>query len=161
MRNFTSLNAQIDSNTNGIAFAQTAVRVFKGDVLTTSAGTLTVRNVYKDGSTYYFYADDNSATPLPLATYAFTVSNPDAVIDLNVGDAYFRPRVMFTKEEQIDDTDFVKANIIASMVKYAEDYSVSDFFDSKFGSTGRPFAHIPEAKDFAEELLLHTLTHSL
>lgn len=146
MRNFTSLNAQIDSNSNGIAFAQTAVRLFKGDILTTSAGSLTVRNVYKEGSTYYFYADDNNATPLSLTTYAFTVSNPDAVIDLNVGDSYFRPRVMFTKEEQIDDTDFVKANIISSMVKYVEDYSVSDFFDSKFGSTGRPFAHIPEAK---------------
>ena len=146
MRSSTSVDISITSTTNRVVFANTTTRVFKGDVLTGGAGSLSVRNVYKSGTKYYFYADDKNVTPLGVGSYQFTVSNPDSVIELNVGDVYFRPRVMFTKEEQIDDDDFLKANIISSIVKYAEDYSVSDFFNSKFGSLGRPFAHMPEAK---------------
>ena len=128
----------------------TTDRIFKGDVITSGIYSITIGNVYKDGSNYYFHAEETTNSTFTLnVAYAGTVTNNDKVIEITQGDAYFRPRYMFTVARPLNVTAKVKylpyPNVIVESLDF---YNVSDFFDSKSSSIGRPIAYIPNAKRY-------------
>ena len=127
----------------GVEF-NTLTQVFKGDVLTLGGVSLTVGNVYKKGNTFYGYGTANTTA----VDGTYTVSNADSVLNLELGDVYFRRRTIFTgsKNKKIISTGDESYPSLSALAEYIEDYSVSDFFTSKSSSIGRPIAYIPEAK---------------
>lgn len=151
-RTSTSLSGTVVSNLNGVAkITNIDVKIFKGDVIQTGAGSLTVGNVYRDGSTYTAFALDRNVTPIPLASYTFTVTNTDSVIELSIGDVYHRIRNCITSNSQINTLTYTNLSSQNGVVEFIEDYSVSDFFKSKASSTGRPFAYLPNANTIRRE----------
>ena len=122
-----------------------ATQVFKGDILETSGQpSLTILNSWELSGVYYAYY--RTGPTFVDGSYSFTVSNPDKVIDLSLGDAYFRPRAIFTTNGQLDASNYRVYLRQNTLVSYIDDYSVSDFFASKSSSIGRPIAYIPDAK---------------
>lgn len=121
-------------------------QVFKGDIIQTGGKNLTVGNVFKEGSTYSFYVTDKNPVGLSDGSYVFTVQNPDTVINLSLGDVYFRVRGCIVSSGQINTLTYRNQSSQNSKTEFIEDYSVSDFFKSKASSIGRPFAYLPEAK---------------
>lgn len=122
-----------------------STQVFKGDILETAGQpSLTILNTWSVGSTYY--AVYRTGPTFVDGSYSFTVSNPEKVVDLSLGDAYFRPRTIFTSNGQLNATNYRIYLRQTTVVKYIDDYSVSDFFASKSSSIGRPIAYIPDAK---------------
>ena len=157
-RTATTFSATVASNSNGIAkVTGSTVKVFKGDIIQTGSSFLTVGNVYQNGTTYTFYAIDKNVTPLAVGSYNFTVTNPDTVIDLSLGDIYFRVRSCIVSTSQINTLTFTNLSSQNSKTEFIEDYSVSDFFKSKRTSIGRPFAYIPEARTMHRKA---TITYS-
>ena len=123
-----------------------ATKIFKGDILeTTGQPALTILNSWDRNGTYYAYY---RTTPTFVdGSYSFTVSNPEKVIDLSLGDVYFRKRSLYTSVANEKNIVGEMSNVpTTAIVKYIEDYSVSDFFDSKSSSIGRPIAPIADAK---------------
>ena len=123
-----------------------ATKIFKGDILETPGQpALTILNSWDRNGTYYAYY---RTTPTFVdGSYSFTVSNPDKVVDISLGDVYFRKRALYTSVTNEKLITGQMANVpTTAIVKYIEDYSVSDFFDSKSSSIGRPIAYIPDAK---------------
>lgn len=117
-------------------------KIFKGDILSDGTTAVTVGNVYElDGE--YFAFGTSGTTP---SNGTYTVTNTDAVIQLEQGDVYWRLRSLYVETEQPDDNQYVQWNRNNAIVDYIEDYSVSDFFASKSSSIGRPIAYIPDAK---------------
>ena len=149
-REATTLDISITS-ANGSeleGYTVQGVRIFKGDEISIGGTTIIVGNVYNEGGVYYFTASDKSVTPLSVGSYAGgTITNTDKVIEVKNGDAYFRRRLLLIPDRDIKirGGDVYYPNY-SGMVKYIEDYSVSDFFKSTDSSIGRPFAYIPDAK---------------
>jgi len=122
-----------------------STQFFKGDVLETSGQPdITILNTWKSGSTYY--GKYRTGASFTLGSYSFTVSNPEKVIDLSNGDAYFRPRSIFIATDQLEANNYRIYLRTTGITKYIDDYSVSDFFASESSSIGRPLAPIPDAK---------------
>jgi len=145
----TKITGVIEFNTTDI--------VFKGDILSGTNIDLTVSNVYEDGGVYYAYADNNAAVAPPAGSSQVTVTNPDSVIQTDQGDVYFRPKVVYVSNKQIDNISYKGAGSTPSVVDFLEDYSICDFFASKHRSTGKPYAYIPEAKTMRR---IATVTYS-
>jgi len=149
-RTATSLNITISERTGTLQnnfFGTSSVKLFKGDVLSVSSTKVTIRNSYTKGGIFYYYGDSKDNNPLPLNTYPATVDNPEKVIDLSLGDVYFRRRTIYSSvinPKLIIGSNAYRPN--TNLVEYIEDYSVSDFFASKSSSIGRPIAYIPDAK---------------
>jgi len=142
-----TLDLSITSSVSGDLEGNTLTRIFKGDTITVGSNTITIGNVYKNVNTYYFYATDKSITPLAVGSYSSaTVTNTDKVIEVSNGDAYLRPRLIFAAGQQILRSDLRKMPGYNGIVSFIDDYSVSDFFDSKSSSIGRPIAYIPNAE---------------
>ena len=121
-------------------------QVFKGDIIQTGGKNLIVGNVFKEGSTYSFYVTDRNPVNIADGSHSFTVQNPDTVINLSLGDVYFRVRACIVSSGQIDTLTYRNQASQNSKTEFIEDYSVSDFFKSESSSIGRPFAYLPEAK---------------
>jgi hypothetical protein len=135
--NNTYYNSQLLSSTT---------RMFKGDVLLISGISVTVGNVWKDGSNYYAYFTSTASVTNDTYT-GVTITNPDPAIDLLLGDIYFRRRLIYTSPRNLKNTSgSARYRPLTSIVEYIEDYSVSDFFDSKSSSIGRPISYIPNAE---------------
>ena len=132
--------------------------MFKGDELkltSDNSKTLSVGNVTRStldaysAYTYQFFVTANTNIVADANTQAFTVSNPEAVIQLDQGDSYYRLRTLYVAPAaQNSDvaSNAVSAYTQNSIVDFIEDPSVSDFFVSNFTSKGRPFAYQPEAR---------------
>ena len=143
----TSFNGTIDEEAkyNNDRLLSTTTKIFKGDTVTTGTSNLTIGNVWYDNGKYYAYYTDN-ATVITDGSYLFNiVSKGEAVVQITEGDIHFRPQVFYVAQEQ-PDLGGRNLNDFAAFVDYTESYSVSDFFNSKLDSRGRPFAHIPDAK---------------
>lgn len=121
-------------------------QVFKGDIIKTGSKSLIVGNVFKEGSTYSFYVVDKNPINLSDGSYVFTVQNPETVINLSLGDVYFRIRSCIVSSGQVNTLTYRSQSSQNARAEFIEDYSVSDFFKSKSTSIGRPFAYLPEAK---------------
>jgi len=155
-RTSTSVAATVTTGTaTGVVFT-TSVQVFKGDILTISGldTKVTVGNVTpvqtKDDSTGVvtttFTVNATATAAVSTGSVTFTVSNPEAVADLSLGDVYFRKRNLYT----IGQPPAVLAGFNLpqpkfAVVEYIESYSVSDFFPSESSSIGRAISFIPNA----------------
>ena len=143
----TTLDITVTSSNSGVLFGTSEYKLFKGDNLTVGSNVISIDNTYVASGINYFYATDRSVTPLAVGSYSnTTVNNPEKVIDFSLGDAYFRPRAIFTTNGQLAASNYRIYLRQTTIVKYIDDYSVSDFFDSKSSSIGRPIAYIPDAK---------------
>lgn len=147
-RSATTLDLTVTrSEVGGILFGNTEYKVFKGDILTVGSNTITITNSYVYNNVNYYYATDKSISPLAVGSYAnATVNNPEKVVDISLGNVYFRRRAVYVSAV---DLKFLSGDVMyrpnTSVVTYIEDYSVSDFFPSKSSSIGRPIAYIPDA----------------
>lgn len=144
-RNATTTSGTI-SYVDGVLTYSSLDKVFKGDVLSTGNSSITIQNVwFEDG---YYYADfiDRNLNPLTVGSYIFDILNAEPVIEITQGDVYFRPRLLFTANRQIDQLTYRSAGSMPAIVDWIEDYSVSDFFKSKQTSKGKPYAYIPDSK---------------
>ena len=126
---------------SALEFSSTA-KIFKGDVLSDGVTSVTVGNVYEEGGIYIGFGTSLAAPSNGL----YNVTNPEAVVQLEQGDVYWRLRSLYVETEQPDDNQYQQWNRNNAIVDYIEDYSVSDFFNSKSVSIGRPIAYIPDAK---------------
>lgn len=145
----SSLSIFIDNLSiyNGDKLLYSLDKLFKGDTLVTSSGNVVVGNTWYYDGYYYAYFDDKNVPALPNDVYNnVTISETNPVVSINQGDVHFRPRALFAINNQITDEEFKEANTYNAIIDYVEDYSVSDFFDSKSSSIGKPFAYIPDAK---------------
>jgi hypothetical protein len=142
-RTSTSVPVSIVTGTtaNNVQFT-TSVKVFPGDILSSGDYEIYVDYVKDDDSGYYVYGTANS-TP---TSDTYTVTNPDTVIEIEKGDIYWRLRNLFIENKQPTNWSTQRWQRQNALVEYIEDYSVSDFFDSKSTSIGRPIAYIPDAK---------------
>lgn len=133
-----------DATATDVQF-HTDVEVFKGDILSrTSDGgvVITVGNVYESDVVSGKFIVNGTATGTVTAVN-FTVTNPEKVINLSIGDVYHRARNCFVYNEQFS-ANFTNSSSNNSVVEFIEDYSVSDFFKSERSSIGRPFVYIPD-----------------
>lgn len=140
--------SSVSGESNNEYFGTTSVKVFKGDIISVNSIKLNILNTYERGGVFYFYGDSKTPNGLTVASYTgASVDNPEKVIDLNLGDAYFRRRALYTSITNEKIVNGQQANVpTTAIVEYIEDYSVSDFFDSKSSSIGRPIAPIADAK---------------
>ena len=131
----------VDATDRNNLEVQSNIIAYRGDILTDGLGnTLVVGNVYPEVNgayNYVFYAATQSGT-FSATTYNLNITNSsDAVVMLEEGDSYYRPRMLkFGKKAYSNNFKF----------SFIEDYSVSDRFTSNSVSTGRPHAVIPDAK---------------
>lgn len=143
-RTTTSVPITVTQGTATAVEFNSDVKVFKGDILVLGGVTINVGNVYEKKGKYYAFGTAN--TTATSGTY--TVSNTQAVVQLDLGDVYFRRRNIFVsaKNKSNISTGDEAYPSLSSLARYIEDYSVSDFFSSDSISIGRPIAHIPNAK---------------
>lgn len=153
-RSGTSVSTRSLSQSGNDVVLESTIKVFKGDLLETSGGDIVeVGNVIPNtGSTSTAYPfkiyGDTTATFTPGATvYAFTVTNPDSIVQYNQGDSYFRLRTLFYASAPTRGD--VWRNISAAfsqnaLVDFIEDPRVSDFYSSGYTSLGKPFAYLPD-----------------
>ena len=144
-RGTTTPTINITKRTGTIEFNSTDI-IFKGDVLSGTNIDLTVLNVYEEDGTYYAFAQNNTAVAPPSGSSVVTVTNPDSVIQVDQGDVYFRPHLVYVSNKQIDTISYKGAGSTPSVVDFLESYSICDFFESKDRSKGKPYAYIPDAK---------------
>jgi len=147
-RDATTLNLTVSTSSGDTISGTSEYKLFKGDILTVGSNTITITNSYVRKNVNYFFATDKSASPLAVGSYTgATVNNPEKVVDINLGDVYFRKRSLFTSIANEKLITGQKSNIpTIGIVRYIEDYSVSDFFTSESSSIGRSLAPIPDAK---------------
>lgn len=136
----------------------TNTKVFKGDILTLDSDTskkLTIGNVTRQTNsnftdyTFEVFVTVNDGIVSDANPQAFTVTNPEAVIQLDQGNSYYRLRNLYvaaSPQNSDSASNAVSAYTQNSIVDFIEDPSVSDFFVSNFTSKGRPFAYQPEAR---------------
>jgi len=122
------------------------VQAFKGDTLQQGSSFLLVGNVYKKDSNYIIHVTDSGGVSLSDGVHVFTVVRPEPVVNISLGDVYYRVRGCVVSTDQINTLTYNNLNSQNTLIEFIEDYSVSDFFSSKATSIGRPFAYIPEAK---------------
>ena len=142
-RSVSSLSATINLSTTTIFSSD---RFFKGDSLLSGSSTITIKDVWFENGSYYAIYEDLNTPQLSSGSYSFTVVGSVPTIEINQGDVYFRPRLLFCSAGQIDQVSYRKAGSMSATVNWIEDYSVSDFFSSNQTSKGKPYAYIPEAK---------------
>lgn len=135
-----SVNVINSSDRNNMLIYSNIV-AYRGDILTDGSGrTLVVKNVYPQVNgiyNYVFYGQRLDGV-WSNGTYTLNITNSsDAVVQLENGDAYYRPRLL-----KVGDQAYTNNYKFA----FIEDYSVSDFFSSKSTSIGRPHAVQPDAK---------------
>jgi|TARA_R110000796_G_scaffold16600_4_gene51706 hypothetical protein len=130
-------------------------QVYKGDILTLNSDTskkITVGNVTTNYDntlyTYKIHVTENIGITSGTSN-AMTVSNPNAVVQIEQGNSYFRLRTLYVAPAP-QNSD-VASNAISAftqnaVVGFIEDPNVSDFYVSNFTSKGRPFAYQPEAR---------------
>ena len=147
-RDATTLNLTVSTSSGDTISGTSEYKLFKGDILTVGSNTITITNSYVRKDVNYFFATDKSVSPLAVGSYTgATVNNPEKVVDINLGDVYFRKRSLFTSIANEKLITGQKSNIpTIGIVRYIEDYSVSDFFTSESSSIGRPLAPISDAK---------------
>lgn len=145
-RTATSFTATLTTTSGVKKITLSSVEVFKGDIIRTGGKDLSVGNVFKEDGTYSFYVTDSNAVNIADGEHTFTVQNPETVVNLSLGDVYFRIRACIVSSGQIDTLTYTNLASQNSIIEFIEDYSVSDFFESKSSSIGRPFAYLPEAK---------------
>ena len=131
----------VDADDRNNLVVHSNIIAYKGDILTDGSGrTLQVGNVYPQVNgpyNYVFYAQTVSGS-FTDTTYTLNITNSsDAVVQLSQGDVYYRPRLL-----KVGD----KAYANNYKFFFIEDYSVSDFFNSKSVSVGRPHAVQPDAQ---------------
>lgn len=144
-RSTTTPTIDITKRTGTIEFNTTDL-IFKGDVLSGTNIDLTVLNVYEEDGTYYAFAQNNTGLAPPAGSSVVTVTNPDSVIQIDQGDVYFRPHLVYVSNKQIDSISYRGAGSSPSVVDFLESYSLCDFFESKDRSKGKPYAYLPDAK---------------
>ena len=147
-RDATTLNLTVSTSSGSIISGTSQYKLFKGDILTVGSNTITITNSYVRKGVNYFFATDRSVSPLTVGSYTgATVNNPEKVVDINLGDVYFRKRSLYTSVNNEKVVSGQKASMpTTAIVSYIEDYSVSDFFTSDSSSIGRPLAPIADAK---------------
>lgn len=116
--------------------------LYAGDIISDSSGnSAVVTNVFAEvSSSYNYFVSCNlqSGSFTNSQTYTLTITNgSDAVVQLSQGDTYFRLRQLRYG---------VNAKSFNYFVDYIESDEVSDFYESKNTSIGRPFAVLPDAK---------------
>ena len=149
-RLLTNLSAYVQSvNTAGIQI-YTSQRVYDGDIIRDNSNNrLRVTNVHRyvnvvGGSTYIYVVDGfiTQGGFSPGATFSGgtglqIVNSGDAVVNITEGDVYFRLRQLRIGKD---------AKTFNYLIRSVETSSVSDFYNSKNTSIGRPFAENPDAK---------------
>ena len=155
-RTSTSVASDVSTGTaTGVVFT-TDVQVFKGDILTISGlstkvtvGNVTPVQTKNDNTgvvTTTFTVNATATAAVSTGSVTFTVSNPEAVADLSLGDVYFRKRNLYTiGQPPAVLSGFNQPQPKFSIVEYIESYSVSDFFPSESSSIGRAISFIPNA----------------
>ena len=149
-RTATTFNLTVtESLAAGFFKGTTTVKVFKGDEILVGSNLIKITNSFTS-NVNEFYAYSISGIPLSTGNYQnVVVQTTDKVIDLTLGDAYFRKRLIYCSSRNRKN---LSGNVIyppsIGLVEYIEDYSVSDFFDSNSSSIGRPIAYIPNAKTY-------------
>lgn len=149
-RLLTNLSAYVESvNTAGIQI-YTTQRVYNGDIIRDASNNrLRVTNVHRyvnvvGGITYAYVADGyvvqgafTQGTAYAGGTGLQIVNVNDAVVNITEGDVYFRLRQLRIGKD---------AKTFNYLIRSVETSSVSDFYNSKNTSIGRPFAENPDAK---------------
>ena len=120
---------------------RTDVILYPGDILSDGSGrSFTVQNAFPEVSSSYNYFVDgtlNTSSFTAGQTYTLNITNSSLVaVELTEGDTYFRLRQLRYGQDPDSYNYFVE---------YVESDEVSDFFESKNTSIGRPFAVLPDA----------------
>ena len=140
-RTVVSQVAALCTNARPLQF-RTDVQLYAGDVLSDGSGrSFEVQNVYPEvDSIYNYFVDTTLSTGLFIAgqTYTLNITNSSLVaVELTEGDTYFRLRQLRYGNDPDSYNYFVE---------FVESDQVSDFYESKNTSIGRPFATLPDAK---------------
>jgi hypothetical protein len=140
-RTVVSQVAALCTNARPLQF-RTDVQLYAGDVLSDGSGrSFEVQNVYPEvDSIYNYFVDTTLSTGLFIAgqTYTLNITNSSLVaVELTEGDSYFRLRQLRYGNDPDSYNYFVE---------FVESDQVSDFYESKNTSIGRPFATLPDAK---------------
>jgi hypothetical protein len=140
-RNIVSQIAALCTNERPLQF-RTNIILYAGDIISDVSGnSALVTNVFESVSAPYNYFVDctlSTGSFTSTQTYTFNLLNSsDAVIQLTQGDTYFRIRQLRYGSQ---------AKSFNYFVDYVESDTVSDFYESKNTSIGRPFAVLPDAK---------------
>jgi hypothetical protein len=140
-RTVVSQVAALCTNARPLQF-RTDVQLYAGDVLSDGSGrSFEVQNVYPEvDSIYNYFVDTTLSTGLFIAgqTYTLNITNSSLVaVELTEGDTYFRLRQLRYGNDPDSYNYFVE---------FVESDQVSDFYESKNTSIGRPFAVLPDAK---------------
>jgi hypothetical protein len=140
-RTVVSQVAALCTNERPLQF-RTDVQLYPGDVLSDGSGrSFEVQNVYPEvNSIYNYFVDTTLATGSFTAgqTYTLNITNSSLVaVELTEGDTYFRLRQLRYGSDP---------NSYNYFVEYVESDEVSDFYESKNTSIGRPFAVLPDAQ---------------
>ena len=140
-RNVISQVNALCTNERPLQF-RTDIILYAGDIVSDGSGnSAVVTNVYENISAPYKYFVDctlSTGSFTAAQTYTLNLTNSsDAVIQLTQGDTYFRIRQLRYGNE---------AKSFNYFVDYVESDTVSDFYESKNTSIGRPFAVLPDAK---------------
>lgn len=139
-RTVVSTVAALCTNERPLQF-RTDIQLYPGDVLSDGSGReFTVQNVYPEVNSIYNYFVDGSLNTSSFTagqTYTLNITNSSLVaIEVTEGDTYFRLRQLRYGSDPDSYNYFVE---------YVESDEVSDFYESKNTSIGRPFAVIPDA----------------
>jgi hypothetical protein len=140
-RTVVSQVAALCTNARPLQF-RTDIQLYPGDVLSDGSGrSFTVQNVYPEvNSIYNYFVDTTLAAGLFVAgsTYTLNITNSSLVaVELTEGDTYFRLRQLRYGNDPDSYNYFVE---------FVESDEVSDFYESKNTSIGRPFAVLPDAQ---------------
>jgi len=139
-RTVVSPVAALCTNQRPLQF-RTNIQLYPGDVLSDGSGrSFTVQNVYPEVNSIYNYFVDgtlNTSSFTAGQTYTLNIINSSLVaVEVTEGDTYFRLRQLRYGNDPDSYNYFVE---------YVESDEVSDFYESKNTSIGRPFAVIPDA----------------
>jgi len=140
-RTVVSQVAALCTNVRPLQF-RTDVQLYAGDILSDGSGrSFTVQNVYPEvNSSYNYFVDGtlNTSSFTAGQTYTLNITNSSLVaVELTEGDSYFRLRQLRYGNDPDSYNYFVE---------YVESDEVSDFYESKNTSIGRPFAVLPDAR---------------
>ena len=140
-RTVVSQVAALCTNARPLQF-RTDVQLYAGDVLSDGSGrSFEVQNVYPEvDSIYNYFVDTTLSTGLFIAGQTYTLNITDSslvAVELTEGDTYFRLRQLRYGNDPDSYNYFVE---------FVESDEVSDFYESKNTSIGRPFAVLPDAK---------------
>lgn len=118
-------------------------RLYSGDIIEPTGKKAVIKYAYENTNpsyayTYIYWVELISGTWTPATFTNIPVTNyQTAAVEVANGDVYFRPRRLRVGNNINESTN---------TLRYIEDYSVSDFFDSKSASWGRPHIYQQNAK---------------